>query len=96
MAKSKNVLQRSSVGRGSSHTKVLGDTLTTAALGTGAAFWTATRPGAQGIFWGLGLTGLGAVTMLESQPGTVLESGGAGVLAASAAVTALHIFNLAQ
>lgn len=91
-----HVTQRESIGRSSSNTKLLGDSVTAAGAGVASGAWVATRKGMGAYWWGLGLTGVGAIAMLESKPGTFLESAGAGVLAASATVTTLHLFGLAK
>lgn len=96
MPQKKSVLQRDSIGRSSSNTKMLGDAVTVAAVGGGTALWSATRPGAQSIFWSLGLMGLGGIAMVESRPGTVLESGAAGALAANTAVLVFKLLNLVK
>lgn len=92
----KSIPKRQTVGRASSNTKILGDTFTTMGAGLATGGWIATRPGTQWIYWGIGLTGAGALAMLESQPGTFLESTGAGVIAASATVTLLRALGLAR
>lgn len=89
-------LERESIGRASSNKKILGDAVSAAGVGAATALWTATRPSPSNIFWGLAFVGLGAVTMLESQPGTILESGGAGTLGANSAWSLLYLFNLAK
>lgn len=88
------VLQRGSVGRASSNEKMLGDAVTTAGVGAGTALWSATRPGAQAFFWSLGFMVLGTITMVESKPGTVLESGAAGTLGANTAVFVFELLNM--
>lgn len=90
------LLRRETIGRESSNKKMLGDALTVSGVAVGSGIWTATRPSAQGFFWGIGLAALGAVTMVESQPGTFLESGGAGLLGANTALVVLHALNLAK
>ena len=95
-AKAPSVLQRETIGRASSNTKMLGDALTVMGIGAGSALWTATRPGAQSIFWALGSMGLGGIGMVESRPGTILESGSAGVLGANSAVLLLRLLNIVK
>lgn len=87
---------RTHIGPAPSKETRVGDTVITAGVGAGTALWTATRPSAQGIFWALGFMGLGVISMVESQPGTSLESGAAGALGANTAVLLLHLFNLAK
>lgn len=87
---------RTHIGPAPSKETRVGDTIVTAGVGAGTAVWTATRPSAQGILWALGFMGLGVISMVESQPGTSLESGAAGALGANAAVLVLHLFNLAK
>lgn len=95
-ANAPSVLQRETVGRASSNTKMLGDALTVMGIGAGSALWTATRPGAQSIFWALGSMGLGGIGMVESRPGTILESGSAGVLGANSGVLLLRLLNIVK
>ena len=87
---------RTHIGPAPSKETRVGDTVITAGVGAATAVWTATRPSAQGIFWALGFMGLGVISMVESQPGTSLESGAAGALGANTAVLVLHLFNLAK
>lgn len=87
-------LQRETIGRASNNTKMLGDALTMMAVGAGSALWTATRPGAQSIFWALGSIGAGTLGFVESRPGTILESGSAAVVGANSGVLLLHLLNL--
>lgn len=96
MAQKKSVLRRESVGRQSSNTKMLGDAVTVAAVGGGTAMWSATRPGSQSIFWALGMMGLGGIAMVESKPGTVLESGAAGALGSNTAVLIFKLLNMVK
>ncbi len=90
----KGLLQRETIGRESSGKKMLGDGLTVLATAGGTGLWTATRTGSTKIFWGLGFMGLGALTLLESQPGTLLESAGAGALGGPTAVVLLDILGM--
>lgn len=94
MAAKKSVLKRETIGRSSSSKKMLGDALTVAGAAGATGLWTATRTGPSKIFWGLGFVGLGALTMLESQPGTFLESGGAGILGANTGILLLDILGM--
>lgn len=89
-----NVLQRESIGRKSSQGKIVGDALTTAATAAATGLWSATRTGSGAIFWPIGLIGLGAIGMVEAQPGTFLESGSAGILGANATVGILRVLGL--
>lgn len=91
-----NVMHRETFGRAAGNDKMIGDALTVAGVAAGTALWTATRSSTQGFFWGLGFMGLGAIGMVESQPGTVLESGSAGTLGANSAVVLLHVLGLAK
>lgn len=93
-SKGKPVLQRSSVGRSSSGTKMLGDAVSTAATGAATGLWSATRPGTSRFFWAVGFMGLGTIGMVESMPGTLLESGSAGMLGANSIVLTLDILGM--
>lgn len=88
--------ERTYVGRGPSNQTRVADALVTAGVGALSAIWTATRAPSQQIWWGIGFMGLGAISMVESQPGTSLESGGAGMLGANAGVTLLGILGLVK
>ncbi|MHB1610076.1 MAG: hypothetical protein ACYCOU_01075 [Sulfobacillus sp.] len=88
------VVQRETIGRASNNTKMLGDALTMMGVGAGSALWTATRPGAQSIFWALGSIGAGTLGFVESRPGTLLESGSAAIVGANSGVLLLHLLNL--
>lgn len=97
MAKSaKSITERTNFGRSRSSETRVGDALVTAGVGVATALWTATRPTGSRFFWSLGLVGLGAISMVESQPGTALESGGAGMLGAASGVGILEVLNLVQ
>lgn len=86
MAQKKSILQRSTVGRKAGNTKVLGDALTTLVVGGSTGLFAASRQGSSGYLWSAAFIGLGAITMLESQPGTLLESGGAGLVGGNGVV----------
>lgn len=92
--KTSSVLQRSTIGRPASSSKMIGDALTTVAVGTGTGLWSATRTGAGGYFWSAGLIGLGTLGMIESQSGTLLESGSSGMLGANGLVFTLKLLGL--
>lgn len=96
MATKKPILKRESIGRASSNKKMLGDAVTVAAVGGGTALWSATRSGTQAVLWSLGLMGLGGIAMVESQPGTVLESGAAGALGSNTAVLIFKLLNMVK
>lgn len=96
-ANAPSVLQRETIGRASSNTKMVGDSVTVAGVGGVTALWIATRPnGGQAYAWAGGIAALGVIAMVESRPGTVLESGAAGALGASVGVGLLKLFNLAK
>lgn len=96
-AQSKGILQRETIGRASSNSKMVGDSVTVAGVGGVTALWIATRPnGGQAYAWAGGIAALGVIAMVESRPGTVLESGAAGALGASVGVGLLKLFNLAK
>ena len=88
------VLERTHVGRKSSQSKQIGDALIVGGAGAGSALWSVTRPGPQSIYWALGLMAASGLGMIESQPGTLLESGSAGMLGANSAVLLLRLLNL--
>ena len=93
-SRQKGLLQRETIGRESSSKKMLGDALTTVATGTATGLWSATRTGSGGYFWSAGLMGLGAIGMIESQAGTFLESGSAGMLGANGTVFLLKLLGM--
>jgi hypothetical protein len=94
MPQKKSILQQESFGRKSSSKKQIGDALTTVATGTATGLWSATRTGSGGFFWSAGLMGLGAIGMIESQSGTFLESGSAGMLGANGTVFLLKLLGM--
>ena len=94
MPQKKSILKRETIGRGSSNKKMLGDALSTVATGAATGLFAATRTGSGAIFWPIGFIALGTIGMVESQPGTYLESGSAGMLGANSVVALGRLFGL--
>ena len=88
------LLHRETIGREASDRKMIGDALSTMATGAATGLFAATRTGSGAIFWPIGFMALGTIGMIESQSGTFLESGSAGMLGANSVVALGRLFGL--